>query len=200
MAKRTKPPGNGGRRKPTRRDKAGPPRGPQLVVDVEAERKRQAEAFERHRTQQLARAALELDPMDAEILKLAVVHPGLTQEQIGDLVGLGRQAVNERMNAEKFKRAIAIATRTAIEIFDANKAAAARKLGELIQSKNDYVSLRAAVAHLWPHIHTSAKDGGTDAFVSFVQEAFELATKSAEEEGGAPAAPAPAALEGKAGA
>lgn len=179
-------------RKPTRPDKV---LGPRRLTDAERAEaaKRQeaelAEEFERRKRAQLAKAALELDPTDLAILGHALNHPGLTQEQLGDLVGLRRQAVNERMNAPKFKRALEAAGRTALEIFEANKAKAARKLGALIDSPDDRVAIRAAIAHMWPEIHREDKGSGGD-FVAFIQEAFERATgaQASSAEGGPAAA------------
>jgi predicted DNA-binding protein (UPF0251 family) len=187
-----KGPSKGKRPKATGGDTPGGPPGPgpRAVVDAKAEQERLAAEFEARKRQQLAKAAIELDAKDAEILRLHVTYPALTQEQLGEFVGLGRQAVNERMNAAKFKRAIEIASRTAVEIFEGNKAAAARKLGALINSIDDRVALRAAVAHLWPMIH-SQKEGSGDQFVQFIQEAFELA--KAGEASSNSAAPAAAA-------
>lgn len=144
------------------------------VAIAEAARQKLAEDFETRKKAQIAKAAIELDQVDGAILQLVLTHPSITQEQVGEVVGLTRQTVNERMNAAKFKRAIQIATRSALEVFEGNKARAARVLGELLGSPDDRIKIRAAVAHMWPEIHKGESKSGED-FVSFIQEAFERA-------------------------
>lgn len=141
--------------------------------------------FERRKRQQLAKAAVDLDHVDAEILRQMLTHPAITHAQIADLLGLPRrQTVTERVNASKFKRALEIANRTALEIFEANKARAARVLGELLGSPDDRIKIRAAIAHMWPHIHAGEKGTGTEDFVTFIQEAFEQAEANKAAAGG----------------
>jgi hypothetical protein len=134
--------------------------------------------FETRRRQQIAKAALELDHVDAEILRLMLMHPGITQKQIGDMIGLTRKQIRVRLKAAKLKRALEIANRSALEIFQGNQAAAARRLGELIHSRDEHVAIRATIAHLWGFIHQEKGNMGADQFVAFIQEAFELAQAS----------------------
>src|SRR5262245_35310856 len=91
-----------------------------------------AAEFERRKRAQLARAAIELDHVDAEILRMLLQHPTITHRQIADILGCRRQTVTVHINAPKFKRALESANRSALEIFESNKAKAARKLGQLI--------------------------------------------------------------------
>jgi hypothetical protein len=169
------------RRPPTKRDSPAEVLGPRRLTgkarkaELEAQATRAREEFERRRRRDLAKAAIELDPVDILILEHTMFRPWLTQEQVGDLVGLGRQAVNERINAEKFKRAIAEAGRSALEIFQSNQAKAARKLGKLIEDPDSRIAIRAAIAHMWPHIHAGDASRDGDDFVTFLQEAFEHA-------------------------
>lgn len=153
------------------------------VATAEAARQKLAEEFETRKRAQIAKAAIELDQLDAAILQLVLTHPSITQEQVGEIVGLTRQTVNERMNAPKFKRATQIATRSALEIFEGNKARAARVLGELLGSPDDRIKIRAAVAHMWPEIHKGESKTGED-FVTFIQEAFERAQPPADKAAG----------------
>jgi hypothetical protein len=134
--------------------------------------------FEKRKRQQLARAAIEHDAIDAEIFRIYILHPTITQKAIGALVGRTRKEINKRMNAPKFKRAVEIANRSALEVFESNKARAARVLGEMLGSPDDRVKLRAAIAHMWPHIHADTKHTNED-FVSFIQEAYEAAEAKA---------------------
>lgn len=152
------------------------------VAEAKAAQAEERTEFERRQARAIAKASVELDEMDLAILRLSLQHPGLTQEGIGDIVGLSRNSVNTRVNAEKFQRAVATASKSAIEILDGNKAAAARKLGELINNPDARIAIRAAVAHLWPHIHApnDGKSGGD--FVAFIQEAFELANAKAADQ------------------
>jgi predicted DNA-binding protein (UPF0251 family) len=133
------------------------------------------EELEKRRRAAVAKAALTLDQVDAEILRLLLQHPSITQEQIGEVIGFTRQTVNERINAPKFQAALQVAARSALEIFESNKARAARKLGALIDSPDDHVAIRASIAHMWPHIHGELKDKTAGDFVTFIQEAYELA-------------------------
>jgi len=139
--------------------------------------------FEARRQASIARAAFELDHVDATILGLLLQQPQLTQEQIGQIVGLGREAVNVRINAAKFQRAIHEANRSAIEVLDKNKAHAARVLGRLLDSKDERVQIRAAIAHLWPHIHAEGGGGMGSDLVSLIQEAYELAQADKQQPG-----------------
>lgn len=181
MAKRQNPSKPGKGRRPRSRvggtgRKVGPGAKEAEVEQIRASNVVDAEEFERRRARDEARAALDLDPTDIAILKLVLNHPTLTQEQVGALVGLGRTAVGIRMNAAKFKRAIDEAGRSALEVFQSNQARAARVLGDLLGSPDDRIKIRAAIAHMWPHIHSdSSKGDGRNDFASFVQEAFEAA-------------------------
>jgi hypothetical protein len=207
MAK--KPRGGGGGRhtppagqKPTLPDVPGVPLRPTLVprqlsrqareAAMKAAADKEAAALEARRRRDLAKATLDLDPMDLAILEHVLRFAGITQEQIGDLVGLSRQTVNERVNSDKFQKALAHASRSSLEIFESNKAKAARKLGALIDNPDVHVALRASIAHLWPTIHAPGGTGTKDEdFVAFVQEAFERANGAREDEaaaaGGKPA-------------
>lgn len=133
------------------------------------------EDFDRRKRHQIARASIELDPVDILILEHVLLRPYLTQAEIGDLVGLGREAVNIRINSDKLKRAVAEAGRSALEIFEQNKARAARKLGKLIDDPDSRIAIRAAIAHMWPHIHAGGEGKSGDDFVRFIQEAYEQA-------------------------
>lgn len=133
--------------------------------------------FEKRRKAALARATIELDTTDVRIIEHLVLRPWLTQEAIGDLVGLSRQSVNERVNAPKFQRAIAESAKSALQIFESNKAKAARKLGLLLDSIDDRVAIRAAIAHMWPHIHAEGGKTGDEDFVSLLKEAADKAER-----------------------
>ena len=174
-----KPTGQNGT-KGNKRPRAGD-KGPKVTIakiEHQERKAREAEAseFERRRAADLAKAALELDPLDLKILQLSLNFPSATQEQIGAIAGLSRKQVNLRMCAPKFRRAVEIAKRTAIEVFQNNQAKAARVLGDCLDSKDERIKIRAAIAHMWPHIHADAGKGdGKGDFVSFIQEAYEAA-------------------------
>lgn len=165
----------------TRKAKAGRPTAvvtpmEQARQHLEAERER----FDARKRQAIAKAEQEIDDVDKAILMWTLKVPGLTQQQIADLIGYSRDQVNARMNLPKFKRALQIATRPALEVFEGNKARAARKLGELIDDPDSRIAIRAAIAHMWPEIHQGNTGKGED-FVTFIQEAFERAqTKPAD--------------------
>lgn len=150
---------------------------PTLEAKVRETLEHDRQEFEKRRLRDIERASLELDAMDTAILRYALQFPGLTQQQIGNLVGLNREAVNIRMNAPKFERAIASANRSALEIFADNKRRAAVRLGNLIDDPDARIAIRASIAHMWPHIHGEATAAGND-FVTFLQEAFELAEQN----------------------
>ena len=149
------------------------PRAESVSVAVDHER---AE-FERRRQAQIAKASLELDNVDAQILQLLLRFPGLSQTVIGQHVGLTRQAVAHRVRAQKFKRALYEAHRVALDVYQSNQAAAARKLGALIHSDDATIALRACIAHLWPIIHRDPQDSTGHDFAQFISEAYELASK-----------------------
>jgi hypothetical protein len=138
--------------------------------------------FARRRRAEVVRASLELDHVDVEILRLVLQHPGITQEQIGDLVGLRRQQVNVRMRADKFQRALRAAQRSALEIVQDNSVAAARRLGELIRHEDPRVALRACIAHLAPLLYRRVSDTEAEAFARFLEDAAALAPDEAAPE------------------
>lgn len=202
MAKKKKGTGRtkkGRGQKPTTSDKSAGKLGPRPIEETpEQIAAREAAEFEARKRAAIAKAAVELDHVDGRILELMLKYPKITQEQIGDIVGLTRQTVNERVNADKFQNALKLATRAALEIFQGNQAAAARKLGALIHSKDDRIAVRASIAHLWPFIHGDKAGGGGEDFVAFIQEAYELAQEKGK---GTPAEDQPAeTAEGTAGA
>jgi predicted DNA-binding protein (UPF0251 family) len=162
-----------------------------IAAEVRAAVARQASDVEKRHRAAIAKAAVELDTTDASIIRLHLMYPTMTQEQIGDVIGLSRQAVNERMNAPKFKRAVEVAVRPALEIFESNKPAAARRLGELIQSPDHHIAVRASMAHMWSEIHRNDKGNSGADFIAFIQEAYERANPGGtkgNEETSAPAA------------
>lgn len=147
----------------------------QQVAAAAAQQVRERAAFAARQRAAIEKAALELDTLDASLLRYSLQFPGLTQEQLGNLVGLGRKAVAERMHAPKFARAVATASRSALEIFGDNKRRAAVKLGELIDNPDPHIAIRASIAHMWPHIHASDDVGDANDFVKFLVEAYEQA-------------------------
>lgn len=158
------------RQKPTKPDTRRGRR--QAALDEVA---RQRDEFKRRKRAQLAKAMLELDHVDAHILQLMLQHPKITQQTIGDSIGLGRQQVNLRIKAGKFQRALHESTRSAVELFEENKTAAARRLGTLVHHADPHVSIRACIAHLWPHIHATDERTSVADFVKFIEEAYERA-------------------------
>lgn len=152
-------------------DQLSPTAALEAAVDQKA---REAVEFEKRRLASVEKAALDLDALDSAIMRYHLQFPSLTQEQLGNLVGLGREAVNARMNAPKFTRALTTANRSAIEIFNDNKRRAAVRLGQLIDDPDNKIAIRASIAHMWPHIHGEAVAAGND-FVTFLQEAYERA-------------------------
>ncbi len=163
------------RSKPHTLEDARSPAAKRRAALEEAEQ--QQADFERRKRAQLATATLELDHVDAEILRLMLQHPKITQQTIGDIIGLSRRQVNVRIHAGKFQRALGEANRRAIELFEEHKTAAARRLGELIDDPDPHVAIRACIAHLWPHIHATAERTSTADFVTFIEEAYERANR-----------------------
>ncbi len=136
--------------------------------------------FEQRKRQAFARAELELDSEDLEILRLILNHPGITHRQIAELRGVRRrQTITERINKPKFQRALAEANRPAMEIIQASQARAARKIAKLIDHEDPRIALRAAELIVAPLIRESG-DAENASFLRFVQEAYELATKGSD--------------------
>lgn len=86
----------------------------------------------------------------------------MSDEEVGKAVGLGRLAVNRRKNKPAFKAAIAESQLDALTIFRKNQANAARRLGELVNSNDLDVALRASIEHLKPLLRDEGSGAGQD--------------------------------------
>lgn len=181
------------RQKPTARDTRAKlqlltPAARATAAAAQAEELR--EEFEKRKRKQEAEAMITLDQTDKRILELLLLHPKITQETIGDMVGLGRQRVNERINAAKFQRAMNIATRPALEVFEHNKTRAAVVLGILLDDPDPRVKIRAAMAHMWGEIHRDNK-GSTADFLEMIREAYDEQMGNEQRDGPATATGTP---------
>jgi DNA-binding Lrp family transcriptional regulator len=142
------------------------------------EPEREVDAFEASRRAQSVRSTWELDGIDSRILEMQLRHPAITHREIGDILGIRRQTVTERVNAPKFKRATAIANQAARDIYLGAQAEAARKLRQLVHSEDERVALRACITLLWPIIHRPADEAHASEFARFIAEAYELAQQN----------------------
>ncbi len=86
----------------------------------------------------------ELDQTDNALIFYLMRYPGVTDEQLGKLVGLARPNVNRRRNAPKFKRQLEAMNRSALQLVENSVKTAAEKYVSLLDSPDDSVKERVA--------------------------------------------------------
>lgn len=114
------------------------------------------------------------DDIDKQILTVLLERSGIKDRELGIIVGLSREQTNRRKNRPAMKRALEEARLDALAVFQRNQGRAARRLGALIDAKDEMVSIRACLAHLAPLLREVADSGGNDAasFAKFLEEAY----------------------------
>lgn len=91
----------------------------------------------------------ELDPKDKAILQHVVNKPGITDAEIGILVGLSRRQVNERRNAGKLQKVLLEFQAEPIDMFRAKLRKAAQKVIKTMDSQNEKLAFEAACRILY---------------------------------------------------
>lgn len=113
------------------------------------------------------------DDIDKTILNFLLNKPGMTDGEIATAIGVRRETVNRRKNRPAFQAALEESRLEPIVIFQRNQARAARKLGQLIDAKDEQVAVRAALAHLAPLLKDDRPgESGAEAFAKFLEEAY----------------------------
>lgn len=115
------------------------------------------------------------DDVDRTMLRIILERPGITDRELGSYLNLERSRVNRRRNRPSFAKALEESRLDAMAIFVRNQAAAARKLGALINSANEYIAFRSAREHVMPLVRAAAEAGGSDAqaFLRFLEESYQ---------------------------
>lgn len=91
----------------------------------------------------------ELDPTDKAILQHVLGKPGITDSEIGVLVGLSRRQVNERRNADKLQKVLLEFQAEPIEMFRTKLRKAAQKVIKTMDSTNEKLAFEAACRILY---------------------------------------------------
>lgn len=113
------------------------------------------------------------DDIDRQMLTLILERAGIKDRELGVAVGLSREQCNRRKNRPGFQRALEEARLDALTIFQKNQARAARKLGHLIDAKDEMVAIRACLAHLAPLLRSDrVGEDGAEPFAKFLEEAY----------------------------
>jgi hypothetical protein len=116
------------------------------------------------------------DDVDRTLLSLLASKPGITDGELAAVVGKARETVNRRKNRPIFQAALEELRLEPLVVFQRNQIKAARKLGQLIDAKDEQVAVRASLAHLSPLLRSGATGGGggAEAFANFLEEAYSL--------------------------
>lgn len=85
-----------------------------------------------------------LDALDQRIMQLELNYPTITDEEIGDEIGLGREAVNRRRNAQKYQAKINSFLAEPLETIKAALSKAARVVVKALDSQDEKVRVTAA--------------------------------------------------------
>lgn len=107
-----------------------------------------------------------LDEVDRELLRLKLERPTLTLKALGQLVGMSKNKVYDRISRDEFQRALAELQKDAIQILQEAKAKAARKLVRHIdaderlkdQAKGIFASIAACKAILAKELEPSTNN------------------------------------------
>lgn len=91
-----------------------------------------------------------LDEIDALMIKTLISNPSITDAELGKIIGLGRQATNERRNKPFFKAAIMEYMKPAEEIIKDMQPEAARGLRKSINDSDARVRIQAQLGALRP--------------------------------------------------
>jgi hypothetical protein len=108
--------------------------------------------------QEELKARYELDNIDMMMLKHLSKFPATTATELAGIVGLQRPAVSKRLAKPAFKRALDEVMADTKEVMKRNALAAARRLGKLINSKDDNTALNAIKIALTPFVQKMFAD------------------------------------------
>lgn len=112
--------------------------------------------------QEEIKSRYELDNIDMLMLKHLSKYPTTTATELSAIVGLQRSAVSKRLAKPAFKRALDDVMADTKEVMKRNALAAARRLGKLINSKDDSTALNAIKVALTPFVQKMFADEGVN--------------------------------------
>lgn len=116
-----------------------------------------------------------LDDVDRAMLAVLEAKPAATDQELARAVGLVRETCNRRKHRPAFQKALKLLRLEALEVFRQNQAKAARRLGELVDSSDEEVALRASTEHLKPLLRKEDAGGGesgAEAFARLLEDAY----------------------------
>lgn len=91
----------------------------------------------------------DLDAVDKSILQHTINKPGITDKEVGLLVGLSRRQTNERRNTAKFKKVLSEFQAEPIDMFRAKLRKAAQIVIKTMDSLNGKLAFDAACRILY---------------------------------------------------
>lgn len=178
----------------TKPDAAPAPQALRVVAGTEAQEPRQTGQSKRERGKKAQRDAAreaarqaeiereierirqqwgldDLDEVDRKMLAIKLTQPGISDRELGLLVGLKNTATNVRVNRAAFKRALEDSQLSALAIIARAQTKAAKQLEKALDSPNEEIALRAATEIMRPTLR-KAQLGGTslDAFDQFLRD------------------------------
>ena len=110
----------------------------------------------------------ELDEVDRELLRLKLERPGITYMEMSEATGLKFGMLAARTLAPQFQQELTELQGEAIDIILKAKQKAARRLTRLIQSTDDNIALRAALAILSKELELSGTTTNNLTKIEFV--------------------------------
>ncbi len=171
------------RRRPTRRkrSKATPPKGRATLRVVTGGRHAASQNVTEQPTPEAKARTLEalgldeLDDVDRAMLAVLEAKPAATDQELATAVGLVRETCNRRKRRRAFQKALEMLRLEALDVFRGNQRKAARRLGELVDSKDEDVAIRASLEHLKPLLRKEDAGGGesgAEAFARLLEDAY----------------------------
>jgi hypothetical protein len=98
-----------------------------------------------------------LDDVDRRIMKIILNNPGITNAEVGELVGFTEQGVGKRKNREVFQKAMAEQLMNAGELFKKAQEMAIRRLISFIQGKNEKYAFEASKIFAFPLVQAQVQ-------------------------------------------
>lgn len=97
--------------------------------------------------------AYSLDPVDDEILKIIVKHPGISQRELAALSSMSRTQLRSRMSKPAFKDRYSSMTESATSLLLKAQTMAVRRMMQLIHSKDENIAYHASRTVLAPLVN-----------------------------------------------
>lgn len=97
-----------------------------------------------------------LDTLDRQIIRLLITNPGVSNIELGKIIGQSEHMVNWRRKRDTFKKAYSEQLMTAPELFQKAQELAIRKLITIIQGKNDKLAFEASKIFAFPLMQAQA--------------------------------------------